>query len=74
MYHLFKIWNFISDDPERPYNFKECETLDCFYVHCEECWFEIGEICLACNQLIIETDDVDFSDWTPKSKLIYLIV
>lgn len=28
-----------------------CQTQDCFAVYCDECWNDIGQVCLACDRL-----------------------
>lgn len=47
----------VCDEPEprrrdytRPFHFMACSTPDCDVVHCEECWTDVGEICLACHK------------------------
>lgn len=47
----------VCDEPEpqrrdytRPFHFMACSTSECDVVHCEECWTDVGEICLACHR------------------------
>ncbi|NP_001123272.1 DC-STAMP domain containing 1 [Nasonia vitripennis] len=28
-----------------------CQTPECFAVYCEECWTDVGQVCLACDRL-----------------------
>lgn len=43
-------------DYTRPFHFASCVTPGCNVVHCEDCWFDIGEVCLACLKYQNETD------------------
>ncbi|XP_063976934.1 protein sneaky isoform X2 [Diachasmimorpha longicaudata] len=39
----------ICGEPEgRKETFRRCETPGCEFIHCWECWRDVGEICLAC--------------------------
>ncbi|XP_055852072.1 protein sneaky isoform X2 [Episyrphus balteatus] len=33
----------------RNVQFVECTTSDCNFTYCEECWLDIGEVCVACQ-------------------------
>lgn len=32
-----------------PGDFEDCKTPTCHFVHCVECWNDVGRICLACS-------------------------
>lgn len=45
-------------EPRKGPEFRRCTTPGCPFVHCPECWHDIGEICYACADLQVgETDD-----------------
>ncbi|XP_014473402.1 PREDICTED: DC-STAMP domain-containing protein 1 [Dinoponera quadriceps] len=45
-------------EPRRGPEFRRCTTPGCPFVHCHECWRDVGEICYACYaDLDGETDD-----------------
>lgn len=48
-------------EPRRGPQFRRCETPGCPFVHCPECWSDVGETCYACAD-IAETDDTDEYD------------
>ncbi|XP_015123497.1 protein sneaky [Diachasma alloeum] len=51
----------ICGEPEgRKATFRRCETPGCEFIHCWECWRDVGEVCLAC--LPGETDDEEDYD------------
>lgn len=64
---------FSLGDLTRPFHFAECSTPECNFVHCEDCWIDIGEICLPCQKYYENQDQdegnyseyykTDVSDW-----------
>lgn len=38
-----------------PGDFEKCSTPTCYFVHCAECWNDVGRQCMACA----ESDDED---------------
>ena len=43
--------------------FRRCTTPGCPFVHCPECWKDVGEICLACADLPdSESEDYEAQD------------
>lgn len=36
-------------EPAKQGIFQECATHGCDYVHCLECWNDIGEVCYGCR-------------------------
>ncbi|XP_011307932.1 DC-STAMP domain-containing protein 1-like [Fopius arisanus] len=52
----------ICGEPEgRKETFRRCETPGCEFIHCWECWRDMGEVCLAC--MPGETDDEEEEDY-----------
>jgi len=43
-------------EPRKDPRFHRCTTPGCPFVHCPECWDDVGRICYACAE-IGETDD-----------------
>lgn len=41
-----------------PGDFEKCKTPECYFVHCLECWNDMGRECLACAE---SDDDSDYS-------------
>ncbi|XP_043467285.1 protein sneaky-like [Leptopilina heterotoma] len=35
-------------EPRKEPKFRKCDTPGCPFLHCQECWRDVGEICLAC--------------------------
>lgn len=42
-----------------PGDFEKCKTPECYFVHCLECWNDMGRECLACADS--SDDDSDYS-------------
>lgn len=40
-----------------PGNFEKCATPTCYFVHCVECWNDMGRQCFACADIDDSTDD-----------------
>ncbi|KAF5272222.1 hypothetical protein FQA39_LY01304 [Lamprigera yunnana] len=38
-----------------PGDFEKCKTPDCYFVHCAECWYDVGQQCFACMEY--DSDD-----------------
>lgn len=38
-----------------PGDFEKCKTPTCYFVHCMECWNDVGQQCMACA----ESDEED---------------
>ncbi|XP_043271509.1 protein sneaky-like [Venturia canescens] len=57
----------ICGEPEsiRGAKFRECTTPGCTFIHCPECWRDIGGICLACAQLP-DSDSEDYDTDVPE--------
>lgn len=36
-------------EPAKRGIFHECKTPGCDYVHCQECWNDIGRVCYGCS-------------------------
>lgn len=53
---IFNLIFFIGD-LSRPFHFMSCFTPTCEFVHCENCWFDIGEICLGCSNNFKSNED-----------------
>lgn len=50
-------------EPKKGPEFRRCTTPGCPFVHCQECWRDVGEICLACADLPEgESEDYDAQD------------
>lgn len=57
-------------EPRKKSDFVECPNEYCNFVYCEECWIDMGQVCLACltenedTSSGIDTggDDEDWSD------------
>ncbi|KAL0269121.1 UNVERIFIED_CONTAM: hypothetical protein PYX00_006956 [Menopon gallinae] len=51
-------------EPSRPGVFYECTTPGCNFVHCRECWKDVGKVCYGCKPLESDEDtaieDEDF--------------
>lgn len=45
-----------------PGDFEKCKTPNCYFVHCVECWNDIGRVCYACTPSSPETSDIEESD------------
>ncbi|XP_043674123.1 protein sneaky-like [Vespula pensylvanica] len=48
-------------EPRRGIKFRRCTTPGCPFVHCEECWRDIGQICYACAD-VCDTDSEEPMD------------
>ncbi|XP_051160811.1 protein sneaky [Leptopilina boulardi] len=48
-------------EPRKESKFLKCNTPGCLFIHCQECWIDMGEICLACSysESSEEFDDED---------------
>lgn len=44
-------------EPRKGPQFRRCTTPGCFFVHCSECWKDVGELCYACADIDETTDD-----------------
>ncbi|XP_011864564.1 PREDICTED: DC-STAMP domain-containing protein 1-like [Vollenhovia emeryi] len=49
-------------EPRRGSQFHRCTTPGCPFVHCSECWDDIGRICYACADIGETDDDTDEFD------------
>ena len=50
-------------EPRKASDFRRCTTPGCRFIHCPECWRDVGEICLACaNFPESDSDDYDAHD------------
>lgn len=58
----------ICEEPEPrkksgiPGDFEDCKTPTCYFVHCLECWNDMGRECLACAETSPESSDYPDSD------------
>lgn len=58
----------ICGDPEPrkrsgiPGDFEKCKTPDCYFVHCLECWNDMGRECMACAPSSSDSSDYGDSD------------
>jgi len=46
-------------EPFRGPQFRRCTTPGCPFVHCAECWIDVGQICYACADIEEIDDDTD---------------
>lgn len=44
-------------EPRKGPQFRRCTTPGCPFVHCSECWKDVGEFCYACTDIGETTDD-----------------
>ncbi|KAL6265156.1 hypothetical protein P5V15_005242 [Pogonomyrmex californicus] len=49
-------------EPKRGPRFLRCATPGCPFVHCSECWDDVGRICYACADIGETDDDTDEFD------------
>lgn len=49
-----------------PGDFEKCKTPTCYFVHCVECWNDMGRVCFACAQ----DDDTDDDQQSEDSGVI----
>ncbi|KAK2574982.1 hypothetical protein KPH14_008745 [Odynerus spinipes] len=48
-------------EPRRGPKFRRCTTQGCPFVHCDECWRDVGQICYACAEVTdIDSDSEDY--------------
>ncbi|KAK5645220.1 hypothetical protein RI129_006520 [Pyrocoelia pectoralis] len=45
-----------------PGDFEKCKTPTCYFVHCAECWYDMGKHCFACVESGSEESDFQDSD------------
>lgn len=51
-------------EPRKNSNFHICTTPGCFYIHCQECWKDIGYICFACTDFTNNESDNGYDSET----------
>ncbi|GJQ87850.1 hypothetical protein Trydic_g1122 [Trypoxylus dichotomus] len=45
-----------------PGDFEKCQTPNCYFVHCVECWNDVGRKCYACAESTSDSSDIEDSD------------
>lgn len=45
-----------------PGDFEDCKTPNCYFVHCVECWNDMGRVCYACAPSSPEASEFEESD------------
>ncbi|XP_012231524.1 protein sneaky [Linepithema humile] len=60
-------------EPRKGSQFHRCTTPGCPFIHCPECWHDVGEICYACTDIGETDDDTDeyearHDDFQPRLK------
>lgn len=46
-------------EPRKNSKFRRCETPGCLFIHCPECWRDVGGICFACAELTDSDSDYE---------------
>lgn len=50
-------------EPGKIGEFHECTTPGCDFVHCKECWKDIGGICYGCQPIESDEDPAEEDDY-----------
>ncbi|KAJ8306722.1 hypothetical protein KUTeg_015763 [Tegillarca granosa] len=56
-----KLYCLICGDPENKF-FRKCETPDCHFGYCEECWYDVKGRCYACIPFDDDDDESELTD------------